>query len=176
MSVSFSYPGTYIDQLPSRILEITGIATSIPAFIGLASRGSTNDLTSINGSGEYGIPNSRLADTSQSSSPLSPPSSPPACPPSSPPITPPSSPPITPPSSPPITPPSSPPITPPSSPPITPPSSPPITPPSSPPITPPSSPPITPPSSPPIARLSALRAFFTIRQQLSYRFSGLLLR
>lgn len=39
MPVSVSYPGVYVEELPSGVRTITGVATSITAFLGKASRG-----------------------------------------------------------------------------------------------------------------------------------------
>ncbi|HZK51267.1 MAG TPA: hypothetical protein VFD47_06870 [Actinomycetota bacterium] len=37
------YPGTYIEEVPSGVRTITGVATSITAFIGRTYRGPVND-------------------------------------------------------------------------------------------------------------------------------------
>ena len=39
MPVSVSYPGVYIEEIPSGVRTITGVATSITAFVGKALRG-----------------------------------------------------------------------------------------------------------------------------------------
>ena len=39
MPVSLSYPGVYIEEVPSGVRTITGVATSITAFVGRARRG-----------------------------------------------------------------------------------------------------------------------------------------
>jgi len=39
MPVALSYPGVYIEELPSGVRTITGVATSITAFVGRATRG-----------------------------------------------------------------------------------------------------------------------------------------
>lgn len=39
MPVTLSYPGVYIEEVPSGVRTITGVATSITAFIGRALRG-----------------------------------------------------------------------------------------------------------------------------------------
>jgi uncharacterized protein len=41
MPVTTTYPGVYIEELPSQVRTITGVATSIAAFIGWAPQGST---------------------------------------------------------------------------------------------------------------------------------------
>jgi phage tail sheath protein FI len=42
MPVALSYPGVYVEELPSGVHTITGVATSITAFIGRALRGPTD--------------------------------------------------------------------------------------------------------------------------------------
>src|SRR6266851_5582596 len=43
MPVQVSYPGVYIEEIPSGVRTIVGVATSITAFIGRALRGPVND-------------------------------------------------------------------------------------------------------------------------------------
>lgn len=43
MPVTLSYPGVYIEEVPSGVRTITGVATSITAFIGRTLRGPAND-------------------------------------------------------------------------------------------------------------------------------------
>src|SRR5437660_1604726 len=42
MPVTPTYPGVYIEEIPSGVRTITGVATSITAFIGRALRGPTD--------------------------------------------------------------------------------------------------------------------------------------
>ncbi|MDQ2990265.1 MAG: phage tail sheath subtilisin-like domain-containing protein, partial [Pseudomonadota bacterium] len=42
MPVAVSYPGVYIEELPSGVRTITGVSTSIAAFVGWASMGPTD--------------------------------------------------------------------------------------------------------------------------------------
>ena len=42
MPVTLSYPGVYIEEVPSGVRTITGVATSVTAFIGRAYRGPTD--------------------------------------------------------------------------------------------------------------------------------------
>jgi phage tail sheath protein FI len=49
MPVAVSYPGVYIEEIPSGVRTITGVATSITAFIGRAARGPTDEPVTING-------------------------------------------------------------------------------------------------------------------------------
>jgi len=48
-----TYPGVYIEEIPSGVRTITGVATSITAFIGRARRGPTNDPVTINSFGDF---------------------------------------------------------------------------------------------------------------------------
>ncbi len=41
MPVAVSYPGVYVEEIPSGVRTITGVATSITTFIGWAARGPT---------------------------------------------------------------------------------------------------------------------------------------
>jgi uncharacterized protein len=47
MPVTLSYPGVYIQEIPSGVRTITGVATSITAFIGWASKGPTDKAQRI---------------------------------------------------------------------------------------------------------------------------------
>ena len=47
MPVTPTYPGVYIEEIPSGVRTITGVATSITAFIGRAVRGPVNQATTI---------------------------------------------------------------------------------------------------------------------------------
>jgi phage tail sheath protein FI len=48
-----SYPGVYIEEIPSGVRTITGVATSITAFLGRTSRGPVNEPTIVNNFGEF---------------------------------------------------------------------------------------------------------------------------
>jgi len=52
MPVAVSYPGVYIEEIPSGVRTITGVATSITAFVGRAAKGSA-DPTVINSNGDF---------------------------------------------------------------------------------------------------------------------------
>lgn len=43
MPVALTYPGVYVEEIPSGVRTITGVATSITAFVGWAAKGSTED-------------------------------------------------------------------------------------------------------------------------------------
>lgn len=47
MPVSLTYPGVYIQEIPSGVRTITGVATSISAFIGWASKGPVDKAQRI---------------------------------------------------------------------------------------------------------------------------------
>src|SRR5512146_530669 len=57
MPITPTYPGVYIEEIPSGVRTITGVATSIAAFIGRAASGPTDsDAESpviINGYGDF---------------------------------------------------------------------------------------------------------------------------
>jgi hypothetical protein len=53
MPVAPTYPGVYIEEIPSGVRTITGVATSITAFVGIASRGPTDEPQFITSFAEY---------------------------------------------------------------------------------------------------------------------------
>ncbi|HSR67712.1 MAG TPA: phage tail sheath family protein, partial [Acidobacteriota bacterium] len=53
MPVTPTYPGVYIEEVPSGVRTITGVATSITAFIGRAARGPVNEPFTINNFGDF---------------------------------------------------------------------------------------------------------------------------
>lgn len=53
MPVTLSYPGVYIEELPSGVRTISGVATSITAFIGRATCGPVNQPVTINSFGDF---------------------------------------------------------------------------------------------------------------------------
>ncbi|MCA9419514.1 MAG: phage tail sheath family protein [Nitrospira sp.] len=53
MPVTPTYPGVYIEEIPSGVRTITGVATSIAAFIGRAKRGPVNEAKTINSFADY---------------------------------------------------------------------------------------------------------------------------
>jgi phage tail sheath protein FI len=53
MPVTPSYPGVYIEEIPSGVRTITGVATSITAFVGLAFKGPTNEPVRIQNFGDF---------------------------------------------------------------------------------------------------------------------------
>ncbi|MBX7167976.1 MAG: phage tail sheath subtilisin-like domain-containing protein [Pirellulales bacterium] len=53
MPTTPSYPGVYIEEIPSGVRTIVGVATSITAFVGRARRGPTDEPTMIHNFGEF---------------------------------------------------------------------------------------------------------------------------
>lgn len=53
MPATLTYPGVYIEEIPSGVRTITGVATSITAFLGRAPRGPVNEPTVINNFGDF---------------------------------------------------------------------------------------------------------------------------
>jgi uncharacterized protein len=47
MPVALSYPGVYLEELPSSVRTITGVATSIAAFVGQAAKGPVNTPVTV---------------------------------------------------------------------------------------------------------------------------------
>ena len=48
-----TYPGVYIEEIPSGVRTITGVATSITAFLGRALRGPTDEPITINSNADF---------------------------------------------------------------------------------------------------------------------------
>ena len=48
-----TYPGAYVEEIPSGVRTITGVATSIAAFAGRARRGPVNEAITINSFGDF---------------------------------------------------------------------------------------------------------------------------
>jgi phage tail sheath protein FI len=69
MPVTLTFPGVYIEELGSGVHTITGVATSITAFIGRAERGLVNRPITITSLGDFvrnfGSPNSTLGSAVQ---------------------------------------------------------------------------------------------------------------
>src|SRR6266436_4327066 len=53
MPVTVTYPGVYIEEIPSGVRSITGVATSITAFVGYTARGPVNKAVRIANFGDY---------------------------------------------------------------------------------------------------------------------------
>src|SRR5262249_11845854 len=50
---TFTYPGVYIEEIPSGVHTITGVATSIAAFVGWAAKGATSEATFVESWNDY---------------------------------------------------------------------------------------------------------------------------
>lgn len=53
MPSTLTYPGVYVEEIPSGVRTITGVATSVTAFTGRARRGPVNQAITINSFGEF---------------------------------------------------------------------------------------------------------------------------
>lgn len=53
MPPALSYPGVYVEEIPSGVRTITGVPTSIAAFIGRAKMGPVNEAKTINSFGDF---------------------------------------------------------------------------------------------------------------------------
>jgi uncharacterized protein len=53
MPTAPTFPGVYIEEVPSGVRTITGVATAITAFIGTAPRGATDEPVTITSFGDY---------------------------------------------------------------------------------------------------------------------------
>ncbi len=53
MPITPTYPGVYIEEIPSEVRTITGVATSIAAFLGYFSRGPMNRAVQIFNPGDF---------------------------------------------------------------------------------------------------------------------------
>jgi phage tail sheath protein FI len=53
MPVSPTYPGVYVEEIPSGVRTITGVPTSVTAFVGLAARGPVDDPQFITSFADY---------------------------------------------------------------------------------------------------------------------------
>lgn len=53
MPVALTYPGVYIEEVPSGVRTVSGVATSVTAFVGRARRGPSNTPVVLNSQGDY---------------------------------------------------------------------------------------------------------------------------
>lgn len=53
MPSALTYPGVYVEEIPSGVRTITGVATSITAFVGRALRGPTDKAVTLNSFGDF---------------------------------------------------------------------------------------------------------------------------
>ena len=54
MPATLSYPGVYVEEIPSGVHAITGVPTSVTAFVGRARRGPVNSATVVNSFSDFG--------------------------------------------------------------------------------------------------------------------------
>jgi phage tail sheath protein FI len=67
MPVSPSYPGVYLQELPSGVHTIAGVSTSVTAFVGTAARGPLNVATRIFSAADFDRRFGGLSSTSEMS-------------------------------------------------------------------------------------------------------------
>lgn len=67
MPSALTFPGVYIEEIPSGVRTITGVATSITAFVGRTFRGPLNQPTTITSYADF----ERIFGTTTSDSPVS---------------------------------------------------------------------------------------------------------
>lgn len=53
MPITPTYPGVYVEELPSGVRAVTGVSTSVTAFIGRAARGPADQATLIHSFADY---------------------------------------------------------------------------------------------------------------------------
>jgi hypothetical protein len=53
MPITPTYPGVYVEEIPSSVRTITGVSTSVTAFVGRARRGPVNKATTIYNFSDY---------------------------------------------------------------------------------------------------------------------------
>ncbi|MEP6598741.1 MAG: phage tail sheath C-terminal domain-containing protein [Actinomycetota bacterium] len=53
MPTNVSYPGVYLEEIPSGVHAIAGVATSVTAFVGTAVRGPTNRTVTVTSFGDF---------------------------------------------------------------------------------------------------------------------------
>src|SRR2546421_9215179 len=53
MPITPTYPGVYVTEIPSGVRPITGVATSITAFVGAALKGPVNRPIQVNGYADF---------------------------------------------------------------------------------------------------------------------------
>ena len=53
MAPDLEYPGVFVEELPNGVRTITGVSTSVTAFVGAASRGRSYRAVCINSFAEF---------------------------------------------------------------------------------------------------------------------------
>src|SRR5438067_13928697 len=67
MPQALTYPGVYIEEVPSGVHPITGVATSIAAFVDFFPRGAMNTAVQVFGFGDFEREFGGLDDRSEAS-------------------------------------------------------------------------------------------------------------
>jgi phage tail sheath protein FI len=67
MAIAPTYPGVYLQEIPSGVRTIVGVSTSVTAFVGTAKRGPVNRAVRIFGFAEFERRFGGLSDTSEMS-------------------------------------------------------------------------------------------------------------
>ena len=62
MPATLTYPGVYVEEIPSGVRTIVGVATSITAFVGRTPYGPVDVATTINSYGDFDAQFGGLAD------------------------------------------------------------------------------------------------------------------
>ena len=53
MPAAVTYPGVYVEEIPSGVRTITPVSTSVTAFVGFTARGTTNKARQIFNTGDF---------------------------------------------------------------------------------------------------------------------------
>jgi len=53
MPAALTYPGVYVEEIPSGVHTITGVSTSVTAFVGRTARGPVNEPTTVTSVADY---------------------------------------------------------------------------------------------------------------------------
>lgn len=53
MPTTVSYPGVYVEEIPSGVRTLIGVPTSVTAFVGMARRGLSNEPVTVNGFADF---------------------------------------------------------------------------------------------------------------------------
>jgi phage tail sheath protein FI len=61
MPATLTYSGVYIEEVPSAVRTMTGVATSTTAFVGRAQRGPVNRAKTINSNADFERAKSHVA-------------------------------------------------------------------------------------------------------------------
>jgi phage tail sheath protein FI len=62
MRVRLTYPGVYIEGLPSRVRAVSTVSTSVTAFVGYTTKGPINQVVTITGFADFERPHPGAED------------------------------------------------------------------------------------------------------------------